>query len=85
MTNYQAWFLTKYNGKDDWNTNALVFKTKQEAEDYAKDLFSRWTLPEGYEIRETSLAATHTFTEKAAADGSSRLINIPSVVKAVDP
>ena len=26
-----------------WYDNALEFKFKSEAEDYAKDLFSRWT------------------------------------------
>lgn len=25
-----------------WNTNALVFATEEEAEAYARDLFSRW-------------------------------------------
>ena len=31
------------NEPDAWHTNALVFDTKEEAETYAKDLFSRWT------------------------------------------
>ena len=33
--------------------NALRFATYEEAEENAKDLFSRWTTPIGYEVHES--------------------------------
>lgn len=57
---YKPWVRT--NG-DDWNTNALVFATKQEAEDYAEDLFYRWTRVEKYEARESDDPVNYVFTD----------------------
>jgi hypothetical protein len=42
--------------------NALVFETKQEAEDYARDLWSRWTLVTEWRVVETAEPVTYTFT-----------------------
>lgn len=42
----------KTYGETDFVSNSLVFKTEAEAEGYAKDLFSRWTLVEEYQIVE---------------------------------
>lgn len=33
-----------------WVTNALRFATRDEAEDYAKDLYSRWTAVREYRV-----------------------------------
>ena len=35
-----------------WYSNALEFNTHQEAEDYAKDLFSRWSTTTAYRVVE---------------------------------
>ena len=32
----------KVNGDEKWYSNALIFDTREKAEVYAKDLFSRW-------------------------------------------
>lgn len=32
----------KTAGDSDWVTNALCFETEKEAEEYGKDLYSRW-------------------------------------------
>ena len=58
---YKAWMRT---GRDDWNTNALVFATEKEAEDYAKDLSSRWTLVEQYEVRKSDDEVNYEFIDE---------------------
>jgi len=57
---YKAWMCT---GRDDWNTNALVFATEKEAEDYAKDLSYRWTLVEQYEVRKSDEEVNYGFID----------------------
>ncbi len=37
---------------DKWYSNALRFDTRQEAEDYAIDLYSRWLSTTGYRVVE---------------------------------
>lgn len=39
---------------DAWSGNALRFATKLEAEEYAKDLFFRWTAVKAYRVVESS-------------------------------
>ena len=34
----------KVNGDEKWYSNALIFDTREKAEVYAKDLFSRWLI-----------------------------------------
>ena len=34
----------KVGNDEKWYSNALIFDTKEKAEVYAKDLFSRWVL-----------------------------------------
>jgi hypothetical protein len=35
-----------------WHSNALTFSTKEEAEVYGRDLYSRWTMVKEWEARE---------------------------------
>jgi hypothetical protein len=42
--------------------NALVFETREEAEDYARDLRSRWILVREWRVVETDEPVTYTFT-----------------------
>tara|TARA_R100000808_G_scaffold6_1_gene45 strand:+ start:499 stop:660 length:162 start_codon:yes stop_codon:yes gene_type:complete len=37
-------------GDKTWYSNSLKFKTKAEAEEYAKDLFSRWMQAEEWRV-----------------------------------
>lgn len=37
-----------------WAGNALRFATRKEAEEYAKDLYSRWTLVSEWRVVESS-------------------------------
>ena len=37
-------------GDDKWYDNSLEFKTELEAEEYAKDLFSRWSQAEEWRV-----------------------------------
>jgi hypothetical protein len=41
--------------------NALRFATEQEALNSAKELFSRWTTPQGYEVHETTDLVNYRF------------------------
>ena len=41
----------KVFGEGGYHTNALRFKTKKEAEAYAKDLRSRWTLVDEWRVK----------------------------------
>jgi hypothetical protein len=47
---YKVEVQTDDSGK--WYGNALTFATKDEAEVYAKDLFSRWILVREYRVVE---------------------------------
>ena len=40
-------------GEDTFHSNALRFKTKKEAEDYARDLSLRWTAVAEYRVVES--------------------------------
>ena len=40
----------KTRGDSDWAYNALRFATREEAETYGADLFSRWTALREYEV-----------------------------------
>lgn len=42
--------------------NALRFKTYEEAEQSARELMSRWYVPIGYEVLETTDPINYTFT-----------------------
>ena len=42
----------KVVGEEKWHSNALIFDNKEEAEEYAKDLFSRWTATTDWRVRE---------------------------------
>jgi hypothetical protein len=48
--NYIAEVQTAGNG-DTWSTNNLTFETYEEAEQYVKDLFTRWTSVTEWRIR----------------------------------
>lgn len=52
---YRPMFLCQ----DEWCGNALVFATHEEAEGYARDLFSRWTVPSKWRVDEVDLPVTH--------------------------
>ncbi len=43
----------KTRGDSDWAYNGLRFATKEEAEAYGRDLFSRWTALEKWEVHES--------------------------------
>lgn len=47
---YKAWMTFK---DEPPATNSLAFATKEEAEAYGSDLYGRWTIPTGYEVRES--------------------------------
>jgi hypothetical protein len=37
-------------GVNDWNSNGLRFATEQEANEYGKELLSRWTVPKAHRV-----------------------------------
>lgn len=49
ITSYKVGVKTK--GDRDWSYNAMRFATADEAERYAKDLFSRWMAMESHEVQ----------------------------------
>jgi len=53
MSNWKAEVQTAGNG-DDWDGNALVFATKEEAEVYVLDLSMRWTAVTNTRVVETN-------------------------------
>jgi hypothetical protein len=46
-----------------WETNGLVFATKEEAERSAQNLFSRWHLAEGHRAVESDKLVNYTLDE----------------------
>jgi len=47
-------------------TNGLRFATREETESYARDLYSRWTMPSGWEVRETAEPVSHAWMDGRA-------------------
>ena len=43
------------------STNALRFETRQEADAYGDELLSRWTVPYGHRVDESSDAVNYRF------------------------
>jgi hypothetical protein len=50
MKGWKVWVRTV--GEKNFATNAMVYKTKEEAEEEAKDLFARWTAVEEWKVEE---------------------------------
>jgi hypothetical protein len=61
---FKAFFSTD-NGRT-FATNALAFATRHEAEQYAGDLFLRWTAPTNYEVREATEPVNYRWTDAGA-------------------
>ena len=57
---FKAEVIADSSGK--WVGNALVFQTQKEAEDYARDLWSRWTLVSEWRVVKTDEPVSYTFT-----------------------
>lgn len=51
---YKAWVLA--SGERTWATNGLEFATVDEAQAYAKDLFSRWFGADNIAVLPTDVA-----------------------------
>lgn len=46
--------------------NALRFATHEECEEYGKDLYSRWTMLESYEVRPSDEPVSHRMVDGRA-------------------
>ena len=64
----------------DWSGNALVFATEEEALEYGKDLFSRWTATSNYRAKASECAVTHQWNDDTRA-----LTNIESGTEHIPP
>lgn len=53
----------KVTGEDEWHQNGLTFATKKEAEEAARDLFSRWTACTHYNAVEVPEKANYKRVE----------------------
>ena len=53
----------KTAGDTDFVSNALCFKTEKEAEDYGKDLFSRWMAVKETKVLPSDEPVNYGFTE----------------------
>ena len=42
----------KVVNEDKWHSNALIFDSKKEAEEYARDLHYRWTATTDWRVKE---------------------------------
>lgn len=51
-----------------WNSNALRFATKEEAEEFAKDLFHRWTLTRDYRAAESEDPVNYKYADGKLLD-----------------
>lgn len=51
----------RIRGESKWSYNALVFATKEEAEDWGKDLLRRWMMAEETEAHPTEEPANYRF------------------------
>jgi hypothetical protein len=47
----------------EWVANALRFATYSEAKSYAQDLYSRWTLCEGFQAEPCDDPVTHVWVD----------------------
>lgn len=56
---FKAEVIADSSGK--WAGNALVFPTREQAEDYVRDLAGRWTLVIDTRVVETDEEANYTF------------------------
>jgi hypothetical protein len=54
---------TMYQGQDTWDSNALRFATKKEAEKYGDELLSRWMVPIASRAVESDDPITHIFDD----------------------
>jgi hypothetical protein len=61
---FKAFFST--NNGANFSTNAIAFATREEAEQYAADLFSRWTATTNYEVRESTDPVNYRMTDSGA-------------------
>jgi hypothetical protein len=55
--------MVQVSGRSEWSGNGLVFATKQEAEDNAKDLMQRWTLVTDTRADETDNPVNYKWTD----------------------
>jgi hypothetical protein len=51
----------KVVNEDKWHQNALVFATQKEAEDNARDLFSRWTAATDHRAVESDAPVNYSY------------------------
>ena len=58
-TTWKSWVQTV--GGDEWNTNACVYATKEEAQEAGTELASRWLLVKANEARPTDEPVNYTF------------------------
>lgn len=66
----------------EWVGNSVVFETKQEAEDYVRDLSWRWTLVRETRVVPTDEPANYRWVD-AGQSHDERLIAIKDVAKPV--
>jgi len=53
-------------GETRWTGNQLVFATREEAQAYVEDLFSRWTLVDKYRVVETDAPVNYKWVDGKA-------------------
>lgn len=51
------------DSSEEWVGNGLTFATQEEAEAYAKDLWSRWTAVRSWRVVKTVIAGLFKFRE----------------------
>lgn len=61
MPNYRP--MVQVNGSE-WAGNALVFATREEAEDNARELMSRWLLVTAMRVDETDAPVNYRWVER---------------------
>jgi hypothetical protein len=49
---------------DKWHDNALRFATRDEAHEYAADLFCRWTSATGYRAAESGDPVNYSYVDR---------------------
>lgn len=53
-----------------WSQNALVFATREEAEQNARDLYLRWTLCEDYRAVESDQPVNYRYVDHRLVDAT---------------